>query len=196
MIKLSDLFGSKSRAEIFRILFSKPGQEFYLREIHRSSRMSIRPIQVELSRLMGLGLIRSRIDGNRVYYFANISHPFFSDIKSLVEKTSGFQAVLKAALIDSQIKLAFVFGSIASGKAKPESDIDLFIIGNIGLRTVTQMLAGVSEQLGREVNPQVMSEIEFRNKIEKRAHFVTALLDVQKLYIVGNEDDFKRLGKK
>jgi hypothetical protein len=49
MYALTDIIGSKSRAEVFRLLFEKPGVELYLRELHRRSGMSIRPIQQELA---------------------------------------------------------------------------------------------------------------------------------------------------
>lgn len=124
MGSLADIIGSKSRAEVFRLLFEQPGKELYLRELHRQSGLSIRPIQQEIANLKATGLIKARKDGNRVYYGANTEHPLYPEIRSLVEKTTGVRALLQKALTDPEIQIAFVFGSVATGKAKPESDLD------------------------------------------------------------------------
>src|SRR5689334_19524622 len=106
MNDLAAIIGSKSRAEVFRLLFEQPGKELYLRELHRKSGLSIRPIQQELSNLQETGLVKIRKDGNRVYYSANSEHPLFPEIRSLVEKTTGVRALLQEALSDPGIQFA------------------------------------------------------------------------------------------
>jgi hypothetical protein len=96
-----------------------------------------------LSKLVDAGLVRLRSDGNRVYYSANSAHPLFPEIRGLVEKTSGVGVLLEEALQDARVELAFVFGSVASGTARPDSDLDLFVIGEIGLRGVVKLLSGM-----------------------------------------------------
>jgi predicted nucleotidyltransferase len=53
-----------------------------------------------------------------------------------------------------------VFGSIARGKERGDSDVDLLVIGDLGLRDVARALQGVTEKIGREVNPHVLSPRE------------------------------------
>src|SRR5690348_13981109 len=104
MSDLITITGSKSRAEIFRLLFEQAGKELYFRELQRQSGLSIRPIQQELDNLHSIGMIKVRKDGNRSYYSANSEHPLFPEIRSLVEKTTGFRALLQKALIDPDIR--------------------------------------------------------------------------------------------
>jgi predicted nucleotidyltransferase len=193
---LAAIIGSKSRAEIFRLLFERPETQLYLREIHRRSGLSIRPIQEELSALDKAGLLKIHKDGNRVYYSANTQHPLFPEIRSLVEKTSGVIGVLQAALQDPEVEAAFVFGSVASGQARPESDLDLFVIGSLGLRKLTKLLSGTSERIGREVNPHVMTSDEFARRVMSKDHFVSNVMGSKKTFIKGDESELKRLGKK
>jgi predicted nucleotidyltransferase len=193
---LAAITGSKSRAEIFRLLFERPETQLYLREIHRLSGLSIRPIQAELSTLDKAGLLKTRKDGNRVYYSANTQHPLFPEIRSLVEKTSGVISVLQAALQDPEVETAFIFGSVASGQARPDSDLDLFVIGSLGLRKLTKLLSGASERIGREVNPHVMTSDEFARKMMGKDHFVSNVMGSKKTFIKGDESELKRLGKK
>lgn len=194
MTSLGDIIGSKSRAEVFRLLFEQPGTELYLREIHRQSGLSIRPIQEELANLEAIGLVKSRKDGNRVYYRANTDHPLFPEIKSLVDKTTGVNAALRQVLSDREIEFAFIFGSVAAGTAKPESDLDLFVIGKLGLRRLTKLLSDLSDRVGREINPHVMTSQEFAERVKKKDHFISSVMGSEKTFLIGDANDLERLG--
>lgn len=194
MSSLADIIGSKSRSEIFRLLFERPGTELYLRELHRQSGLSIRPIQEELAKLKEVGLVKVRIDGNRVYYSANTEHPLFPEIRSLVEKTSGVEVLLREALSDSEIQFAFIFGSVASGTASPKSDLDLLVIGDLGLRKLTVLLRGMTNRIGRLVSPHVMTAQEFNRKVHEKDHFISTVMKAKKIFVIGDERELKRLG--
>jgi len=196
MGSLVDILGSKSRAEVFRLLFEQPGTELYLREIHRRSGLSIRPIQEELANLESSGLVKARRDGNRTYFSANTQHPLFPEIRSLVEKTTGIRTVLEKALSEPEIEVAFIFGSVAAGTAQPGSDLDLFVIGKLGLRKLTKLLSGLSERVGREINPHVMTGQEFARRVKAKDHFVSSVISSKKTFVIGDRDELERLGKK
>ncbi|MBS1958424.1 MAG: nucleotidyltransferase domain-containing protein [Bdellovibrionales bacterium] len=196
MNSLTSILGSKSRASLFALLFDQPGKELYLRELHRESGLSLRPIQQELNKLEKIGLIKTRKDGNRLYYSANTAHPIFPEIRSLVEKTMGFRALLTEALTGHEINLAFIFGSVASDKARPESDLDLFVVGGLGLRNLTKLLSGLSERIGREINPHSMTLSEFKKRLSSKDHFITSVAGSEKTFIIGDENELRALGKK
>lgn len=44
---------------------------------------------------------------------------------------------------------------MAKNKEKATSDIDIVVIGDLGMRTLTKLLSGFQEKLGREINPHV-----------------------------------------
>jgi hypothetical protein len=69
------------------------------------------------------------------------------------------------------------------------------VIGNVGLRKLSSSLFEITEQLGREVNPHVMTEAEYRKRSKKGDHFVTRVLDGPKLFIVGAEGDLEAMGE-
>lgn len=192
---LVEIVSSRVKAELFRILFGLGEPELHLRELVRQSGLSLGTVQQELRRLTRIGLVIRRKAGNRVYYRANAVHPLHGAVRELVLKTSGLVSVLAQSLDDPDIHSAFVFGSIASGNPGAESDVDLMVIGEIGLRRLTQMLAGVSEKVGREINPHVMSPNEFAERQRARDHFVTSVLGSPKLFIKGSEDELRAMGK-
>lgn len=196
MNQLAELLSSRGRAEIFRLLFGPARGELHVRELERRTGLSDATVRQELKKLSRLGVVEARRDGNRMYYRANDAHPLYPDIRNLVLKTSGLTDVLREALDGAEnIELAFVFGSIAINTAKAHSDIDLMVIGTIGLRRLSKRLSGLEAKLGREVNPHVLTPEEFARRAGERDHFITAVLKGPRLFVVGGEDELRRLGK-
>lgn len=192
---LADILSSRVRAEIFRLLFGPEAARLHMRELERQSGCVIGSIQTELKKLQRLDLVTSQRDGNRLYYQANVDHPLYADIRSMVSKTSGWAAQLRARLEhEDGIRLAFVFGSLARGEERAASDIDLMVIGSLGLRRLTGLLSGLAVQVGREINPHVMEVAEFVRRRAEGEHFVAELVASEKVFIKGREDDFGQLG--
>lgn len=192
---LSELISSKVRAEIFRLLFGLRDEELHMRELARCSGCAIGTIQTELKKLHRLDLVTPRRDGNRIYYRANKEHPLYIEIHNLVLKTAGLVDVLRQALGKSkQIKIAFIFGSVARQAEMAGSDIDLMIIGELGLRDVSVLLAGVVEQISREINPHLLRIEEFIERKAGADHFISQVLKSPKIFIIGNEDELKAVG--
>jgi DNA-binding transcriptional ArsR family regulator len=194
--QLAELLSSRGRAEIFRLLFGPTRGELHVRELERRTGLSDATVRQELKKLSRLGVVEARRDGNRTCYRANDVHPLYPDIRNLVLKTSGLTDVLREALDGAgDVELAFVFGSIASNTAKAHSDIDLMVIGTIGLRQLSKRLSGLEAKLGREVNPHVLTPEEFARRAGERDHFITAVLKGPRLFVVGGEDELRRLGQ-
>ena len=116
MTDLAVIVASRVKAEIFRLLFGLRRPELHLREIVRQSGLSLGTVQQELKGLTSVGLLKSRRDGNRVYFSANPDHPAHRELSALVLKTDGLVGVLGKALTGPEVQLAFVFGSIARGE--------------------------------------------------------------------------------
>jgi predicted nucleotidyltransferase len=191
---LSKILSSRVRAEYFKIFFGIHSNEFHLREIERISGFAIGTVRQEAKKLEQLELIIKRADGNRTYYKANRNHPLFPALHNLVLQTSGLVDVFRENLIDERIQFAFIFGSLAKGTENSESDIDLFVIGNLGLRDLSKLIKNPANLLKREVNPHVMSISEFQKRIIEKEHFVSNVINSPKLMIFGNENDFTKLG--
>jgi hypothetical protein len=68
------------------------------------------------------------------------------------------------------------------------------VVGDIGLRRPLSLLTGVSDRIGREINPIVMSARELGKRVADGEHFITAVLDGPKHFIVGNADELKAMG--
>ncbi len=194
MDALSEILSSRSRAAVFRLLFSGIEKELHVREIQRRSTLNDSTIRQELKKLVRLDLVKGRKDSNRIYYRANKKNPLYRELRNLVIKTTGVADVLRGALRDGRIHVAFVFGSIAGGEVSAGSDVDLFVIGEIGFRGLSELLSGVSEEIGREINPYVMNKDEYRKRVKSGEHFISHILKSPKIFIVGADHDLEAMG--
>ncbi len=127
--------------------------------------------------------------GNQARYSANRACPVFEELASIVRKTSGLVEVLAGGLtpLAGKIRVAFVFGSMASGKSHADSDIDLMLIGNVGFAEVVALMNPLQEMLGREINPKVYSETEWSSLVKMQSAFIRNVLGKPKLFVIGDE---------
>jgi len=195
MNTLSEILSSRTRAEIFRLLYGPAEEELYVREIERRTGLNDRTIRQEIAKLLKLDLVLDRKDSNRIYYRANKSNPLYPDIRNLVLKSIGLVDILKGALKNNRIQIAFIFGSLSEGKESSESDVDLFVIGNLGMREVSRLLSGVPEKIGREINPHVMSSDEIKKRNNEKDNFISNVIKSSKLFVIGTENDLKTMAE-
>jgi uncharacterized protein len=190
------LFG-RTRRSVLGLIFGRPDESFYLREIVRLTGAGTGAIQRELSQLTAAGLIRRELRGRQVYFTANPEAPVFPELRSLVAKTAGVVGLLRGALRSlvekKMLIIAFIYGSVAAGKQGPKSDVDLMIIGELSLSTLLPILRKTQEELGREINPTIYRPREFRSKVREDAHFLRRVLARPKLMVIGTPDDLARL---
>lgn len=193
------LFG-QTRRNVLALLYGRPDESFYLRQIVRMTGGGRGAVQRELEQLTGAGLLERRAQGREVYFKANAQAPVFDELRSLMAKTAGVADVLRAALMDfvdeKLIVTAFLYGSVASGKHRAESDIDLMIVGTVKLSDLLRRLREAQDRLGRDINPTIYPEAEFRQRLRKGQHFLTSVLARPKIMLVGDENDLAKLAGK
>ena len=109
------------------------------------------PLHRELKALMEAGLLLRKTSGNQVRYQASRDCPIYQELAGIFRKTAGLADVLRESLspIADEIALAFVFGSVAQGKEKPTSDIDLLVIGSVSFESIVEACHVARERLGR-----------------------------------------------
>src|SRR6266513_1408267 len=149
------------------------------------------------SRRSILALLYRLRRGNQVYYRANRENPIFEELKSILAKTSGIRDILLEGLarLADRVKLAFVYGSIARGEEKASSDVDLMVVGSVSFKDVVAALSEIDRKLGREVNPTVFGLREFHEKLAAKNHFLSTVAKEKKLFVIGDEREFRRLGQ-
>jgi len=184
----------KTRQGILAATFVQPEKSWYGMELARRLGVPLSSLQRELRDLTAAGILKRHRQGQMVYYQANAESPLFSDLRGLLAKTAGIADILADALnaLLPKIRLAFVYGSIASGRERSDSDIDLMVIGEITPMELALPLRHARELLGREINPTVYSPAEFAKKRAARDHFLSQVLTKPRLLVLGSEDELEK----
>jgi predicted nucleotidyltransferase len=180
----------RRRFAILSLLIEQP-DGLHLREIARRSRLAAPTVQRELARLVGAGIMTTcEVSGRRLFRVDRASL-LYPELRSIVRKTSGVFATLTEALAPLAGKLitAFVYGSFARGDESRESDVDLFVVGDISFAEVVAATRSVQSLLGREVNPTIYPPAELRAKMRRRHHFVSRVMEDEKVFLVGGPDE-------
>lgn len=184
------IFRSKTRQKLFRLFFSNPDAEHYLRELERLLDTPVAMIRKELIRLEAEGIFLSKKRGNLAYYCLNKSYPLFDEVKSMVFKTVGIQGSLRKALDGLKgVQKAFIYGSYAREEAGATSDIDLFIIGSINEDTLVRRVRDLEKNLLREINYTLYTMKDFEKKKKQKDPFVSDVLEGPKIMLVGDPND-------
>ena len=186
-----DALFPKTRQAILAATLPRPKRSWYLADLAKHLRVRPSSLQRELAALVAADILKRRRDGNRVYYEPDPDCPFLPELRGLIVKTAGVVDVLREALapLSERIRWAFVYGSVARGDERSDSDVDLMVIGDVAPSDVTSLLRKAQERLSREVNPTVYSTAEFTEKLQTGYGFHRGVLDKAKLFVIGNERD-------
>ncbi len=188
---IAHIFKSKTRSAIFRLYFTNPEAEYYLRELERMLSIPVSMVRKELLRLEDAGIFVFRKRGNLTFFSLNKSYPLFNELKSIVLKTVGAAGLLKAALAKVKgVEAAFIYGSFAKGQERANSDIDLLILGKIDEDVLLKEINAAEKLLKREINYVIFSRPEFIKKKEGKDPFIKELLISQKIFLIGGADEF------
>jgi predicted nucleotidyltransferase len=194
---LFGLIPSKLKINILGILFSNPGKEYYYQEIvDQIGKQQRGSVVWALKRLEEYGYIVKTVSGKRKFYKINVNNPIYLELRSIWMKTVGIFARLEEHLepLRGKIDFAFVYGSFAAGAEQAESDIDLMIVGRVKGAEVSKALSDLSVDLGREINYSVFSVEEVLERLKKGDHFWTRLSGEEKVFLIGDPNEFARMG--
>ncbi|MEX8520303.1 MAG: MarR family transcriptional regulator [Leptothrix sp. (in: b-proteobacteria)] len=182
------------RRRVLGLLLLRPDEALHGREIARRTGLPAGTVTRELTRLAAVGLLRREKRGNQQVYRADTGCPIYTELASILRKTSGMADVLAQALAPaaSALRVAFVFGSVAQGRETAGSDIDLLLIGDIGFGQAVELLYPVQDTLGREVNPKVFAVAEFAAKATTEA-FLRDVLAKPKIFLIGDDHELAEL---
>lgn len=181
------LFGAYRR-QILALLLLHPDESFYVREIARLTGVPAGSLHRELKLLGDAGLLQRSVSGNQVRYQVDRDNPIQEELAGIFRKTAGLADVLRNALapLAGKIRLAFIFGSVAQGRERSTSDVDVLVVGSASFAAVVGALSPAGERLRRAVNPVVMARAAFESKRAGADRFVARIVREPKIILIGD----------
>jgi len=188
-----DLFTkSKIRQKIILLFIYNQNKEFYLSEIAKIVKTSAGTAQRELNKLLQSDFLVFKKKAILSIYRLNNRYSLLKEVESIIKKTFGIEVELKNELSKiNKTAFAFLFGSYVKGGFKSDSDVDLFIIGEVDDDQVFKAVKKVEEIVGREINYHIASKSEFYKK-KKTSYFHKEIIEKYDL-LIGDEHEFRKL---
>jgi predicted nucleotidyltransferase len=183
------------RGDVLAATLNQPDKWWYLSELAQFLKTTPSSLQRELKALVDGGILQKRREGTRTYFKAETRSPLFPELRGLIEKTVGVLPTLQEVLAPLQANMdcAFIYGSVARSEEHVLSDVDLMVIGSVGLADLTPALRKAETRLGREVNATSYSTREFRNKVAAKDHFLSEVLTGPKQFVKGDQRELDEI---
>jgi predicted nucleotidyltransferase len=186
---IADGLFPRVRQRLLAALYGQPQRSFYTNELMRIANSGIGGVQRELASLSACGLLSVSSKGNQKHYQANPQAPIFDELSAIVRKTFGVADVLRTALapLAPMVSQAFVYGSVASGQAHANSDIDVMVVADsLSLEDLFAAFAPLETSLGRRVNPTLYTQHEFTKRVSARNAFLSEVLERPRISLMEN----------
>lgn len=133
----------------------------YLRGLEHEFGESSNAIRVELNRLEKAGMLSSEVEGNKKFFQANIDHPLFNEVRSILLKHVGIDQVLEKVIKKiGNINKVYLVGSFSRGQDSPI--IDLLLIGDdINKVYLYQLADKVEKMIKRKIRTIIYTLEEY-----------------------------------
>lgn len=164
--KLSPLLKSDVQGLILAEIFMNPDEFFSISQLAEFAGASLPTAMREVDRLLDGQLVIQKPVGRTRFIQANRKHILFESVSQIVAFSYGPAAVLPPLLLPLDgIEHAYLFGAWAARlsrqtEAEPK-EVDLLLIGNVSRIEASRAAAKAEDLLGREVNVQFATAIEW-----------------------------------
>lgn len=188
---LNNLFISEVRVNILKLLLLNPRRGFHIRAIVRQVGSEINAVRRELDNLFEINLVTRRQSSNKIFYQIETSHPFYSDLLSLIAKEEGIGSeILKKQKYLGTIDYAVLSLAFLRGRKSTALDVDLFLVGNVNLDVLKNLVLEEESRLNREINYSVMSMDEFMSRKRTNDPFIYRVLTQSRTMLIGDDEKF------
>ena len=163
---LDTLVTSKTRLKLILKFFLNSSSSAYLKELAKEFGESSNAVRLELNRFEKSGLLESEVSGNKKLYRANILHPLYNDIHSIISNTIGIVHIIDEVVTQlGDVEEAYITGDFAVGKNG--KTIDILLICNIIDKNYLSLLIDKAESLiNRKIRYLILSPSEAESHLE------------------------------
>lgn len=164
--KLSPLLKSDAQGLILAELFMNPEELYSITHLADFAGVSVPTAMREVDRLLEAQVVIQKTVGRARLIQTNRKHLLFESIQQIVSHSYGPAAVLPSVLVGlDSIDHAFLFGAWAQRLSKQTGPtptvVDLLLVGQVSRIEASRAAAKAEDVLGREINVQFASAIEW-----------------------------------
>jgi predicted nucleotidyltransferase len=172
--------------QLLALLLLQPERTWSLKALARAIDAPASSVHRELRRAESAGIIH-RDNSVRPHLFtAAEDEPFTAPMAELLRMSVGVEQELRTALKLPGVEAAVIHGSWATGRRKPESDIDVLIVGDVSLQKLRRAVRPIGKRAGRTIDLTLFDVPEFRRMFADRASFAHQVLEGKTRPLIGD----------
>lgn len=179
---LEKLFGSKTRAKLLGLFFGNADKSFYVREITRVIEEQINSVRRELLNLESIGVVKNETYDNKVYYSANMKHPYAHALVEIFSKKVDLNKDkdIKEGGWEEYIKPVkkYLAAVMVTNRVPGQEGVDLLIVGDDKTKKLTHWAEVVEKKVGKPLNYVIFSVEDFLYRKSVRDRFILDILEM------------------
>ncbi len=160
---LEALITSKTRIKLLLKFFLNSSNRDYLRGLESEFGDSTNSIRIELNKLEAAGLLESNNSGNKKIFNANIKHPLFPEINSILMKFTGLDQLFTRVINQlGDLNEVYLIGDL--GRGIDSELIDLVFVGNVNRDFLNVLIEKAEKHIKKKIRYVLFSIDEFKEK--------------------------------
>jgi predicted nucleotidyltransferase len=183
---LLPLFRSEMQVRLLALLLLQPERSWTLQELAGTLDAPQSSVHRELNRAEAAGIVGRDAEARPHRFRAATDEPLHEPLAALLRGSVGVEEELRTALERPDVLAAVIYGSWAGGTRRPDSDIDVLVVGNADLRDLRRRVRPVGKTAGRTVDLTVLAADEFRHLVADGSSFARRVLEGPSTPLVGD----------
>lgn len=171
---------------LLALLLLQPERDWTLQELGDALAAPHSSVHRELVRAEAAGIIRRDATARPHRFSAAADDPLHEPLATLLRRSVGIEQQLRTALEHPGVLAAVIHGSWSSGTRRPDSDIDVLVVGDADLRELRRLVRPIGKNAGRTIDLTVLTADEFRRLLADRSSFARRVFESATVPLVGD----------
>jgi len=186
---LKILFGSQTKARVLELLVSRSTESFHLRGLAQAAGTDPGNTSKLLATLVESGLVLAVPGQPSTRYAINPHSPLVPPLRQLVIRAGALMNELRAVAASLDAEYVGVYGSVAAGTDDADSDVDVLVVGELGVVAAQTAFKAVGRKHGKSVNVVAVSAATLSDCLRGDSAFWASVANSPRIDLKGAWND-------
>lgn len=184
---LTYLFGGALKTRLLQALVMHPETAYHLRGLATAAGVDSGNAVKALRGLIDAHFVKVVPDIRGLRYQIDERSPLIEPLRQMFLLSSELMTDLKSTADTLPADHVLVFGSLARGSDKPESDIDILVVGDISTIEAQSAFKPVSRKHRREINVMAVDAATLERQLSEGSEFWRDVMDNKTILLKGKK---------
>jgi predicted nucleotidyltransferase len=185
--RLLPFFRSEAQLRLLALIFLNGDRRWTADEVEEAVEAPPTTVHRELHRALDAGLLVRDESVRPHSYGAATDSPAYEPLRTLLATTVGLESELSGLLHETPgVRAAVIHGSWVDGRLRPDSDVDVLVVGDVDLPDLRRRARPIGRRAGRRIDVTAFRPDEFRRELRAGNGFLRKIVDGPVEPLVGN----------